>query len=265
MSAQIPDILLERHRLKELPQIEADRLTDLCRQDPELRERLAALDRSDEELRQSGCTDRIAARVEQRGRAGERTPRRSAWFWAIPVAAAAVTVPIAIVVVAPPPALVTRPGVASTNTPAEDRIKGLRPTLAVYRRTANGSETLADGAVARRGDLVRVGYHAAGKSFGVILSIDGRGAITVHLPPAGDYAVPLARDGTVLLDQAYELDDAPQWERFYFITGDTAFPVAPVVAAARQGATTERAAATSIILPRGLEQAIFSLQKEARP
>ena len=112
---------------------------------------------------------------------------------------------------------------------------------------------------------MRVGYHAAGKSYGVIFSIDGRGAITMRLPPAGDQAVPLARDATVLLDQAYELDDAPQWERFYFITADMPFPVAPVVAAARRGTTAERAPATSLILPRGLEQATFSLQKEARP
>ena len=29
----------------------------------------------------------------------------------------------------------------------------------------------------------------------------------------------------MLLDHAYELDDAPRWERFYFITGDTPFSV----------------------------------------
>ena len=130
----------------------------------------------------------------------------------------------------------------TTTAPSGDRIKGLRPSLAVYRRTANGSETLADRTVARPGDVLRVGYHAAGRPYGVIFSMDGRGTVTMHLPAAGDHAVPLAREATTLLDQAYELDDAPLWERFYFVTGDSAFAAAPVVDAARRAAGDPRPA-----------------------
>ena len=129
----------------------------------------------------------------------------------------------------------------------------------MYRRTSGGSETLADGAVARQGDLVRVGYRSAGHAYGVIFSIDGRQTVTMHLPREGDRAAPLAREATVLLDRAYELDDASLWERFYFVAGDAPFDVAPIVAAAR------RAPSAALALPRGLDQATFSLQKEARP
>ena len=47
----------------------------------------------------------------------------------------------------------------------------------------------------------------------------------------------------MLLDQAYELDDAPRWERFYFVTGDTPFAVAPIVDAARRAAANQAPAA----------------------
>jgi hypothetical protein len=75
-----------------------------------------------------------------------------------------------------------------TVTPDDTRIKGTvdgRPALAVYRRTPAGSERLADGDVARAGDLLRVGYASGGRAYGVILSIDGTGAVTLHLPPSG--------------------------------------------------------------------------------
>ena len=257
MTAEIPDILLERYRLKELPPDEAAQLEDRLRRDEPLRRRLEALDRSDEEIRRSGVLERLSDRVPH----SQPARRRLRAFGAMPAAVAAAAVVILIVMLR-----VEAPWTGPTDpVDSGDRIKGLTPSLALYRRTAEGSETLADGAVARQGDLLRVGYRAAGKRYGVILSIDGRGSVTVHLPPQADRAATLKGDGTVLLDQAYELDDAPQWERFYFITGDTPFAVAPIVEAARAAAADHRRPPAAIALPHGLGQFAFSVQKEARP
>jgi len=63
-----------------------------------------------------------------------------------------------------------------------DRVKGLEPTLLLFRKTPEGSEPLKDGAAARAGDLIRIGYRAAGQRWGVIVSVDGRGVVTRHLP-----------------------------------------------------------------------------------
>ena len=142
----------------------------------------------------------------------------------------------------------------------------LDASLTLFRQVGNGSETLADGAVARQGDVIRVGYHAAGRAYGVILSIDGRSHVTVHLPTGGDRAVALGREPTVLLDQAYELDDAPRLERFYFITGEGPFPIAPIVASAQRAiATADGDAIPALPLAAGLQQSVFSLQKESAP
>jgi len=233
---RIPDITLERYRLGELPAADAARIDDLAEREPDLRTRLAALEQSDAEIRRTAVIRPPAA-------GAPTSLRRSRARWLIPVVAGLAA---ALFVVAVTP---------RTQERADDRIKGLRPALALFRRTPSGSESLADGAVARPGDLVRVGYRAAGHGYGVIFSIDGRGNLTMHLPIAGDRAAPLGRDATVLLDSSYELDDAPLWERFYFVTGDAPFGVAPVVDAVRRAGA----------LPKGLEQSTFSLQKEARP
>ena len=257
MSADIPDVVLERYRLKELPPDEAARLEDRIRHDEPLRRRLEALDRSDEDIRRSGVLDRLSERVPH----SQPVRRRLDSFGAVPAALAALAVVALIAVLS-----IEAPTPGGTNAAdSSDRIKGLTPSLAVYRRTAEGSETLADGAVARPGDLLRIGYRAAGKRYGAILSIDGRGAVTIHLPPQADRAAALKGDATVLLDQAYELDDAPAWERFYFVTADAPFAVAPVVDAVRAAAADHRRPPPPIALPHGLDQFTFSIQKEARP
>ena len=79
---------------------------------------------------------------------------------------------------------------------------------------------------------------AAGSTWGLILSVDGRGTVTLHLPREGTRAARLSAESQVLLDLAYELDDAPRWERFYFVTGSAPFDTAPVVDAARRAAAS---------------------------
>jgi len=257
MTAQhIPDIVLERYRLSELPPADAGQLAREIDRDAQLRERLAAMDRSDEQLRDH--VQLLRSRM-----AGREVPLRARVMrWHVPVAVAVGAV-LAVAV------WQNRPSNTQTApTETSDRVKGGpesgRPALSVYRRTRDGSEQLADGSVAHAGDLIRVGYQAAGHSYGVIVSIDGRGAVTMHLPPAGDRAAALKNDPTVLLDQAYELDDAPRWERFYFVTGDTAFDAAPVLKAAQTAADAGgQQPPADLALPRGLEQAGFTLQKES--
>jgi hypothetical protein len=252
----VPDLILEQYRLGELSRSDADRITTLLSADEELRARHDELDRSDEAIARQYPAGWLAQRI--RTRMPEPAGRRAGWRLHLAIAAT-----VAIVVLAAP--FLTRGPALLAPALTEDRIKGLDPGLTIYRRTASGTETLADGGVARQGDLLRVAYTGAGRSFGIILSIDGRGIVTRHFPADGDRAVALARGSVILLDQAYELDDAPGWERFYFVTGDTPFALAPIVAAADKISTGGAgAAATPLPIPRGLSQSTFSLQKEVR-
>jgi len=248
----VPDIVLERYRLNELPEDERRQLAARLDRDQELRARLALLERSDEELREPVERVRVSLRVKRPARAG------LALRWAVPAVAAIGAIVFALAV---------RPGAPVASD--DDRIKGSeasgRPSLALYRRTPEGSEQLADGDVVHAGDLVRVGYRAAGRRFGLIVSIDGAGTVTMHLPASGDRAVALKNDPIVLLDEAYELDDAPRWEEFFFVASETAFDAAPVVEAARDAAGTNGPLPrTSLPLPSAFSQASFTLQKASR-
>jgi hypothetical protein len=263
---RVSDLLLERYRLGEVDGLERERVDRLLAGDASLRLRLEQLARSDAEIDRSyppvWRAERVRERLRRAGAAGasRRAPARAP-RWLVPAgvaAAAAVVLVLAPRIAGPPPS-----GPDVPQVEPGDRIKGMKPSLQLFRRTPDGSETLADGAVVRAGDVVRVGYRAAGRGFGVIVSIDGRGAVTLHLPAGGDQAAPLESGDTVLLDRAYELDDAPRFERFYLVTAAAPFPVAPVLNAARRAA--EAHAPADLHLAEPLEQTTFLVWKGGRP
>jgi anti-sigma factor RsiW len=263
---RVPDLILERYLLGELPKGESESVARRLSDDGDLGHRLEALEESDQEIRRRYPPGWLAGRVRARLASAPRgrpakTASRSRWGLFAALASAATVLMVLV-----PRAFGPHPSAlgpeATSGAEADVRIKGLRPGLTLFRRTPAGSEALADGAVAYPGDLVRVGYRAAGRSYGVIVSIDGRGTVTVHLPERGEGAAALGSGKGILLDHAYELDDAPRWERFYLVTSESPFDVAPVVEAARRAAMGASGVPPGpLALPSRLEQMSFSLSK----
>jgi hypothetical protein len=281
----ISDLTLERYRLGELPEARARAVATRAAADADVRARLAALAASDAAFEESRGTDVVARAVTDRlarsrgdgalaaagGRGGAGSPRAT---WPGRGALAAAAAAAAVVVTA---ALWSAPGLWRPTAAADpdapggaaasgpDRIKGDAAVLLVYRKAGASAEQLTDGAAAREGDLVRVAYRASSAGFGVIVSIDGRGVVTRHLPVEGDAAVALQTGEPRPLPDAYELDDAPRWERFYLVTSARAFEVAPVVHAAERAAASTASpgadAPATLALPEGFEQASFLLRK----
>jgi hypothetical protein len=113
------------------------------------------------------------------------------------------------------------------------------PRLLVYRQrpgrsAAPDSELLSDGARGARGDLLQLAYDKAPEGlYGVLVSIDGAGKVTQHLPEEGvSQAPPLTAFREFHLPSAYELDDAPGFERFMLVTASQPFAVTVVTEAA---------------------------------
>ena len=253
-NAPVSDLALERYRLGELPPSEMTRLDERLDVDPELSARLEALATSDEAIRRAYPPSEVQREI--RARLAERRPvsaTRLKHLWLAPVAIVAGA------------ALWLSLDISSTRSVAPAvRVKGSLPQLVLFRKTEAGSERVTDRDHARPGDLIRIAYRADGHAYGVILSIDGRGALTLHWPVDADAASPLETSGTVLLDFAYELDDAPRWERFYLVTGAKPFAIAPVMRAAARLATSPPSENEphALDLPDGLDVSVISLLKE---
>ena len=249
----IPDLFLERLRLGELPAAESERLRRRLGQDPALRRRLEEMER------EAAPPAALAAGVRARlGPAPARARAARPALW-LAVAAAGGLGFAAWPLLHHTGGAATGPATVATPDPLV-RAKGLLPALRLFRKTRTGSEVLPEGARGRKGDLIRIAYRAGGQSYGAIVSVDGRGTVTRHLPARGTHAVGLGA-GEVLLDQSYELDDAPRFETFYLVTGPDPFDLEPVLAAAQRAAGTGGPSAPPLPLAPPLEQSVVSLEK----
>lgn len=198
---------LERYVLRELPAERLAQLDERCASDPELAQQVAALRASNAEVLRAQPPELVAAQITRRQQA--RGQRRRLALHLLATAGVAAALVVASV----------------REDDGGERTKGAaRPALELWLSEARGPRLLRDGEEVSAGATVQLGYRAAGARYGVIGSIDGRGGATLHFPSGADGATALAAPPT-LLDHAYQLDDAPRFERFFLVLAAT--PLAP--------------------------------------
>ncbi len=223
-NAAIPEWKLERFLLGELPPPEMERIRKAAESDPAVQRLLQQLRDSDREILEQYPPESMAAGIRERAGARFRP------FASLPrLAAVAVALTVLILIFLPKQLdRISKDGAETDTT-----FKGSAPALVLYRKIPSGAETLSDGDVARPGDTVQIAYRGMSGHYGVIVSLDGRGEVTLHFPEQGSGAAPLESGNLTRLGSAYELDDAPGWECFYFVTSDKPFETNTVMQAAR--------------------------------
>jgi hypothetical protein len=266
-SHRTPDWLLERIALGELPPEELTAARARLALEPEGLARLARLEADTASTLQRLPPADVAREVARRAEGAARTERAREAQEARPSPlrrfALALVPALALVALF----VVVRPDVepgglsGASATREVTRLKGLEPQLVLHRQRGQAPELLTDGTRAAPGDVVQVAYVAAGSAHGAILSIDGRGTVTLHAPETGSQSAPLVASGTQALPRAYELDDAPAFERFFLVTSHAPFTLDAVLAAARALAATPEARSAPLALPTGLTQTSFTLEK----
>ncbi len=242
-----------------------------------LEQRLAEIASSDAAILGAHPPARAAAVIGRR-LADAKTKRSSWWMVGPAIAATAVVLliirsqePLAAPGSLPPTIDEHRVNGHSTANASEIRLKGSGPRLVLYRQATDqqeGAERLREGQEVSSGDVLQVSYIAAGATAGVILSIDGRGITTLHYPAAeSPPPYPLEQGAAVPLDSAYELDDAPTFERFFFVTSQGPPLSADVVTRAAESLAAEPTQARNapLPLPPEFEQHSFLLRKSEQP
>jgi hypothetical protein len=260
----LPDWLVERAALDEVPPASRERVASA---DPrELADRVAAVrdDNTAELARHPAgpAVAQITARVtaEARQRAARRR-RRLSWL-AVAAGAAAAVIVVRIATVRP---AIDGPVRGSDAIDDDTRIKG-HPRLLAFRQVGEQVERLRPDAEVRAGDHIQLRYNAGGEGFGVIASVDGAGVVTLHFP-LSDEAPPQATavsSETATLPNAYALDDAPGFERFFFITASEPVDVQRTLGAVRSLAHRDDSATAALELPAGLHQWSLRLRKSDR-
>jgi len=250
---EVPDWLVERLALGELPKPVADRVRAQLLSTG----RAARLDALAEDTRvvlERHPPDRAAAEIRLRLAAQQRPvaslPLRLRLT--MPVLAGGALALVALLL----PSVGLDSGSTRDASPASQsisrpdegdvvRLKGLEPRLAIYKKTSDGAAPLHDGSPVWPGDVIQVAYVASGYRYGVVVSVDGNRAVTLHLPESHGAAVALKPQGETALGHAFELDATSGRERFVFVASHQPFTTHTVIDALRAGETLPPAFVTT--------------------
>lgn len=245
----------ERYLLGELPQEEMDLLRQLEAQDPAFKKALDDLRQDSANILESHPPAWMARKITSRVQPNLEPPKVRTWGNAFPTPFWAVLI---FLVVLP---FVIKDYTDNHTGLGDDRIKGLQPRLELYRKLGESSEKLSPSTFAKPGDLVQIRYLAPLACYGTVVSLDGRGTITWHMPEAGGrQSVPMEPGKSRSLPYAYELDDAPYWETFWMIVSDKPFALNSVEKALQNVHLTQDGPDT-LFLPENLKAIRFTLRK----
>ncbi len=232
----ISDLMIERYLLRELPEKQLIELDRLRKKSPEIKSRIEKIQESDREIVEKYPQHDIVAGIRRRyddldtasGKeiAASKPVYRRFMLPSALIAAAAVVLFFVLPVIKTPVSEVV------VNDTGTTRIKSNNSRIYLYRKNNNNIEILKNGSVAGKGDLLQIAYSSFKDMYGIILSIDGNGTVTLHYPADRDGSTKLTMGKKVLLDNSYELDDAPDFERFFFITSEQSLNVSYIIHAA---------------------------------
>ena len=266
---KISDYYLERYALGELPKEESQKILHLASTDPEIKSALKKIESSNHDILSlypaSKIKDDLLSLLEKDSFKSKvsRWLDMSSFPSKRSVAISSVcTVLLLVLIFIVLPRSNRRAGIELFDIGQDfSLVKGIsdidmtKTQLLVFRKTNEEVEILENGTRAGQGDLLQLAYIAVTEPYGIILSIDGRGYVTLHYPEESSGSTELKINKKSLLPHAIELDDAPHFERFIFITSKNKIDVDDVLRIAGDLAKNpEKVKTAELDLPKGIDQ-----------
>ena len=107
--------------------------------------------------------------------------------------------------------------------------------LIIYRKIDDKVEVLSEGSLVKESDQIQISYVSFNMKYGMIFSIDGNGTITLHYPDyMKDKDFSIIDKHETFLPHTFILDNAPYFERFFFITSNDPFTGEEIIKAAEE-------------------------------
>jgi len=230
----ISDYYLERYVLGELPEEETEHIRQTASADPELRRALEDIESSNRKILALYPPSTVKARLLTHL---NETMRRTPVFSLrriLTISSALATVIVLFILIFP--VFKNETEIKPIDTQEDFAlVKGIetvdlsKTQLLIFRKINEKVEILKEGTQAKEGDLLQLGYVAVEEPYGMIFSIDGRGNITLHYPAKKEGSTSLVLRKKSFLSHAIELDDAPAFERFFFITSESEIDVGEIL------------------------------------
>ncbi len=265
----INDYYLERYVLGELPQEEAQEILHLVSENPEIKDALKKIELSNQDILALYPPSKVKANLlsEYEKRVDKSIVSRWLEMSSLSskriIAVSSVSAVLLLLIFFFGLPISNKRDVLNPYEVGPDfsLVKGInsldltKTQLLVFRKTGEEVEVLDSGTLSNKGDLLQLAYVATHEPFGIILSIDGRGEITLHYPETKYESTELLMNKRSLLPHAIELDDAPGFERFFFITSKNKINVEVVLTIVKDWAQNpDRVRESELDLPEGMDQ-----------
>lgn len=252
---KIPDLHYEQILLSEISEEEARKILA----EPGSKEKIEQLKESDTKILFNNPPHKIAAQISTRLEKKKKISFKLLVPQLATAAAAAALIIVAII----------NPASPGRNAGDGNNIKGLAPRLEIFREEPDGANfifrLLEDGETLHEDDRIQLSYSPAGKLFGVIFSIDGNGYVSMYYPDFISQTPELEKGGKINLDFSLILDNAPLFEKYYFITSDTEFNPQDIIRIAESAAENPaRIISETLKLPLELDQYSITFFKEEK-
>ena len=265
----ISEYYLERYALEELPDEDAEEIHRLASTYPEIQNALKEIESSNRDILSLYPASTVKASLLARLHETQGNPTEGGWVIKtfplrlkriLYISSAFATVMVLLILILP--GLRKESGIETFEAVQDfPLVKGIqnidlsKTQLLIFRKKKDKVEILTDGKRASAGDLLQLAYVASKESYGTILSIDGRGVITLHFPAEKGGSTDLELNKKFSLPNAIELDDAPGFERFFLITSESPIDVDDILNKAENLAKDpERAEQAELDLPDSIKQ-----------
>ncbi|SMP41890.1 hypothetical protein [Fibrobacter sp. UWB10] len=227
---KISDFKLERYLLGELPESEMKALQQREAEDQIFAARVAEMREQGKRFVAENPFEALADRMDAvDGRIADVSRNQVSGLWLKVAAALVIALGIfSVVVLNRDVATYDRDSasmeVAMANTDDGTRIKGMQASLEVWKKMGDSAVQMVNLGNAYEGDEIQLRYRVPQKCFGMLLSMDGNGTITMHMGE-GNSAIELEPGKMTTLPFAYKLDNAPKFEKFFLLTSEKSFTV----------------------------------------
>ncbi len=231
---QISDFRLERYLLGELPEEEMRKLSEREAEDRVFAARVKAMREDNARILAENPFAALEAKLGDADASGfspageRRSGVNALWLKVAAALVIAVGVFFAVLLNHERPVADGFPErgleVAMADVGDGTRVKGMAAGLEVWKKTGDSAVQMVNLGDAREGDEIQLRYRVPQKCFGMLLSMDGNGTVTMHMGE-GRGAVELEPGKMTTLPFAYRLDDAPMFEKFFLLTSLNAFEI----------------------------------------
>lgn len=271
------DYILEMFVLGRLSRELAREVEDRLNHDPEYQAKLDEIRQSDGTFFDKYPSSEVIPEIMRRYNRvrSEEMPvlveKKTVFFRRLLVASPAFAFVVILLLLILPPETSDSPYPFLDSQTDVTRIKGIhdidmsKTQLLIHRKRDGHVELLKNGVTGHAGDLLQLGYVAGLERYGVILSIDGRSNVTLHFPEDESHVTALTSEGSVYFPNAIELDNAPEFERFFFLTSQSMIDVHDILLRAEALAKNpDSARVEKIAVPGHIKQSSILIVKGER-